>query len=154
MLRFLLLGVLAVGVSGCAAGPSGPPHIEIDRTACAHCGMLVSEPMFAAARRVAGQPPRIFDDIGCLLEDRRAGGKAGHEEIWVHDATNGAWLEGSRAVFVRSGSVRTPMNGGVLAYSDLASAERAADSRQGRILRSLDALAADSAADSGKDGVQ
>jgi hypothetical protein len=46
------------------------------------------------------------------------------------------------------------MNGGVLAYSDLASAERAADSRQGRILRSLDALAADSAADSGKDGVQ
>jgi hypothetical protein len=112
--------------------------------------MLVSEAVFAAASQIDGEAARIFDDIGCLIADRRAGRVSEHERVWVHDAESGAWLDGSLAVFVRSRAVRTPMNGGVLAFGDLAPAERAARRQEGRILRSLDALAADS----GKDGAQ
>src|SRR5215204_3815382 len=61
------VGSLALAlVVACSARPSGPPEIVVDRTACSHCGMLISEPLYAAAFQVTGAEARVFDDIGCL----------------------------------------------------------------------------------------
>src|SRR5262249_41589815 len=100
------------------------------------CGMLISEPVYAAAYETAGGEARVFDDLGCLRNAVRADGLAS-PRIWVHDAATSEWMDGGDATFVASEEVRTPVGGGVLAYRRLEDAERAAAKHKGRIIRSL-----------------
>lgn len=141
MTKRLLAGLaLLVMVQACSARADGPPHLEEDRTACAHCGMLVSERTFAAAYRardpqgrIRGEA-RIFDDIGCLRDAARAEADAASFEYWFHDARTREWIEGSRAVIVHAPGVRTPMAGGMLAYASAADAVAAASEHRGRVV--------------------
>lgn len=131
-------GLLA---AGCGVQAGGPPQIVVDRTACSHCGMLISEPLYAAAYQAPEADGRVFDDIGCLLEAARAE-PGGGLRFWFHDAAAGGWMEGTAAVFVASPAIRTPMGGGVIAYRDPAAAELAAERHRGEIVRSLPELLA------------
>lgn len=123
----------------CRANAAGPPEIVVDRSACSHCGMFVSEPLYAAAYQTPGREPRIFDDIGCMLAAVR------HESavpitVWVQDAAGAGWLDADEATFVASPHLRTPMSGGMLAYAEAAAADKAAATYRGEIVRSLPAL--------------
>jgi copper chaperone NosL len=111
--------------------------------------MLVSEPVYAAAYRVAGGEPRIFDDIGCMAAELRRE-KPGDRRVWLHDFETGEWLDGDRAVFVHADALHTPMGGGFIAFGTFAAAERAATEKRGRLLVTLD----DVVAFSGKEGAQ
>ncbi|HJR60581.1 MAG TPA: hypothetical protein VJ813_14315 [Vicinamibacterales bacterium] len=123
---------------GCSAATSGPPQIVVDRTACSHCGMLISEPLYAAAYQAPGSDARVFDDIGCLRNAARSA--AGTLTFWFHDADDREWINGPDAVFVTSTEFRSPMSGGTLAYRSVAGAERAAAKHRGRIVRSVSEL--------------
>ena len=129
-------------IAACGVQAGGPPEISVDRTACAHCGMLISEAVFAAAYQGPSAEARVFDDIGCLLEAVRREGPSDGLRFWFQDAAGGGWMEGGAAVFVRSAQVRTPMGGGLLAFRDPAAAGRAAAEHQGRVVRSLGELVA------------
>ena len=122
-------------VVACSAKPSGPPDIVVDRTACSHCGMLISEPLYAAAFQVKGAEPRIFDDIGCLRKAARS--QAAPVAFWFHDADSREWIAGETAVFVSSTGIHTPMGGGVIAFRDRAAADRAAALHRGRVIDSI-----------------
>jgi copper chaperone NosL len=135
----MLIAALAL-VGGCRASADGPPAIELDRTACAHCGMLVSDVRFAAAYRDDGAEPRIFDDIGCLRKAVRGSSNLHATTFWFHDGVDGEWFDGRSSVFVVSSAIHTPMGGGYLAFKDRAAAEREASARKGRIVRSLEEL--------------
>lgn len=130
---------LALIVSGCATKASGPPDIAVDRTVCSHCGMLVSEPAYAAAFQPHDSEPRVFDDIGCLLDAMRREPVA-PVHVWFQDADGGGWLTAGNAVFVASSRIRTPMSGGLLAYSSVAAAEKAAALHEGTVVLSFEAL--------------
>jgi hypothetical protein len=119
----------------CGAKPAGPPVIEIDRTACSHCGMLISELAYAAAYRADGAEARVFDDIGCLRTAAR--GEAGPLTFWFHDADDREWIDGTAATFVGSPEIPSPMGGGLLAYRDRTAAERTAGARHGRVIHSV-----------------
>jgi copper chaperone NosL len=136
------LSVVALAVA-CAARADGPPEIVVDRTACSHCGMLVSEPIYAAAYQAPGAAGRVFDDIGCLLAAARQEREAALT-FWFHDAADGRWMDGPTAVFVASPSIRTPMGGGIVAYRTRAGAEAAAARTGGAIVASIDELQATS----------
>jgi nitrous oxide reductase accessory protein NosL len=138
-----VLTLLLLTASACAVTADGPPHVEVDRTPCAHCGMLVSEPVFAAAYRVPGADARVFDDIGCLLESVSREPAARAIRFWFHDANTQAWIDGSTAVFVHSDRLRTPMAGGLIAYAERASAERGARAHEGRVVGNLEAVIAE-----------
>jgi copper chaperone NosL len=135
--------VMLAATLACGVRADAPPRIDIDRTACGHCGMLISETAYAAAYQTPGAQARVFDDIGCLLE------AIGREEdpalarLWFHDAAGTGWIEGEAAVFVRSPRLRTPMGGGLVAYRDGQAAERSAADRQGRVIRGVRELMAD-----------
>lgn len=92
---------LLLGISLLACGPSddGPAPIAFDRTPCAHCGMLVGDPRFAAQLRTPEGDVLAFDDPGCLLrwrlEHPDASGAA-----WYHDVHEDRWLRESEAAFV------------------------------------------------------
>lgn len=133
-------GVVVIGMllAACAARVGGPPEIVVDRTACSHCGMLISEPMYAAAAQAPGAAAWVFDDIGCLLAatpDVKDGTR-----FWFHDAERGTWIDGEPAAFVRSRDIRSPMGGGILAFASHDAAVRAAAIYRGDVVTSLSAL--------------
>ena len=138
------LVVLAVGLvlAACAVRADLPPEIVVDRTACSHCGMLISEPIYAAAYQTSEADARVFDDIGCLLTAARQGAPGDAARFWVHDAKTGSWIDGRAAVFVQASSLQTPMGGGVIAFATRADAEAAAAAHQGTIVPTLSALLA------------
>jgi copper chaperone NosL len=125
----------ALLTAACGARPEGPPEIVVDRTPCSRCGMLISEPLYAAAYQAPGAEARVFDDIGCLRDAAR--GERGAVTIWVRDAVDGRWMDGFEATVVASPSIRTPMGGGMLAYRDPAAADRGARRHKGRVIRSI-----------------
>jgi copper chaperone NosL len=138
MTLHLAILTAALVAASCSAKPAGPPEIVVDRTPCSHCGMLISEPVYAAAYRAQGAEARVFDDIGCWRAAARS--EAGPLTSWFHDAEDGAWIDGSAAVFVASPEIRTPMAGGLIAYRDRTAAESAARTRHGRVIHSVDDL--------------
>ena len=137
----LLGAALALaGSLACGAGADAPPQIEVDRTACAHCGMLISEPIYAAAYKTPDADARVVDDIACLLAAVSSTEKGMTLRFWFQDAAGQGWIDGDRAVFVKSPRLRTPMNGGIAAYRDRASAAKAATALEGRVIEGLNAL--------------
>lgn len=139
MHRKTALIVAALLLGACAAA-DGPPTVALDRTACAHCGMLVSDLRFAAAFRLRpGEEALVFDDIGCMLEEWRQAGDTSAAVAWAMDA-DGTWVEASAATFVR-GLIRTPMGGGTVAFRDPEAAAPYAASVEGaRVVRFADLL--------------
>lgn len=136
LLRTGTLLAVAAGLA-CGVRADGPPRIEEDRTACAHCGMLVSERVFAAAYRAPGQPARVFDDIGCLRSAAAGERDPAALTFWFHDAVTREWIAGERASFVHAASLKTPMAGGMLAYDGVEAAGRGAAEHRGRVIRSI-----------------
>jgi nitrous oxide reductase accessory protein NosL len=135
----VVLVAVALVSTACGARALGPPEIVVDRSTCSHCGMFVSEPSFAAAYHVDGQVPRIFDDIGCML-DALGRETTAPINVWLQDAAGRGWLDAGEAAFVVTANVRTPMNGGVLAYADAAAAAQAASAHRGEVVRSFQQL--------------
>ncbi|MDR7554682.1 MAG: hypothetical protein QN157_03655 [Armatimonadota bacterium] len=134
--RFL---ILATGAAGAALTPAlwallgradgtGPPQIRYGVDRCQACGMLIADPRFAAAARI-GASVRRYDDIGCLVRDAGDLLAAERAVAWVHDLPSERWLEASRAWYVRSPTLRTPMGYGLAAYADRGAARQAHPTR-------------------------
>lgn len=130
----------AVLLGTACAGGTGPPELVLDRSACDRCGMLISEPRFAAAYRV-GRQAAVFDDIGCLLDALDEVGSNDDPEVWFLDSRE-RWLTPSETVFVRSAALETPMGGGIVAVADRAEASALATRAGGRVIDSLAELRA------------
>jgi copper chaperone NosL len=135
ILAFTMVAAAVLSV-GCRASAAGPPAIELDRTACSECGMLVSEPVFAAASRDGNGQTRVFDDVRCLRKAHASTGTK-NTQFWFHDARDASWIDGQQAVFVEFASLQTPMAGGLLAFRDRATADAEAAARHGRVVGSI-----------------
>lgn len=130
---WLLWGGLALAAAGaCTPAGEAPPRLLVDRSACAHCSMLISEPVFAAAYRADGEE-RLFDDLGCLLATLGPEHEPAPSQVWVQDFAGGGWLPAERSTFVHSPALQTPMASGWLAFADPAAAERLAARSGGRL---------------------
>ena len=141
--RSSLIAAVALLVgAACGTNAGGPPAIEEDRTPCAHCGMLISEPVYAAAYRAPGGDPAVFDDIACMLASARKAAVSHSAQFWFHDAATSKWIEGDEALFVKSPNIRTPMGGGMLAYREPSAANRAAVEHRGELIKTLQDLLA------------
>jgi copper chaperone NosL len=145
--------VLAALAASAACAPDvGPPEIVLDRSACARCGMLISEPRFAAAYRTS-TGAEVFDDIGCLLDaldsaavetgpaESAAGADSPRAAVWFLDRDQ-RWISSEEVIFVRSTALATPMHGNIEAFASLAEAEDVAARTGGSIVHSLSELRA------------
>ncbi len=131
--------LMTVWTGACAARASGPPALQIDRSTCSRCGMLISEPAFAAAIRLPDGHDELFDDIGCLVVALRLR-SVPEARFWFHDAADGQWIEDATPVFVTSPALRTPMAGGIAAYRSGPAADQAASRLGGQVVTDLQAL--------------
>ncbi len=130
----LTLGVL---ITGCGQHRSmdEPPDIVPGLDACDECRMIINEERYAAACRTGEGKAFRFDDIGCMRQYL----KKHHLQprgMWVKDYQTAGWLPASRAWFVQSKRIPTPMAYGIIALADSIEALKMVSQFHGRLLNS------------------
>jgi copper chaperone NosL len=126
VVALLLLALLAlVGLAGCSAQQSldEPPEIRFDVDVCDQCGMIISEPRFAASYVTTAGDVRKFESIGDMLVYHLREQEEVHL-FWVHDYYSDEWLRGDEALYVLSEQIVTPMGDNVLGTADQIGADR------------------------------
>ena len=112
--QIIALAAAAPFLAACKPQTAGPEEVRWGREVCAICGMIISEPNFAA--EVRGGPDRAllkFDDIGDAVHwlAIQPWAKSPDVEFWVRDYETGTrWLD-ARAVGYLTGVV-SPMDYG------------------------------------------
>lgn len=96
---------------GCSTNPDAPPEVQFDHEACTHCGMLISEPRYAAALTTSDGKSVHFDDAGCLFRYVLAEHPS-VRHMWFHGEGN-VWLNESEVGFLTGAT--TPMGSGLAA---------------------------------------
>jgi copper chaperone NosL len=104
---------------------SEPPEIRYGEEMCTECGMIISEPRFAAAYYTVDGSAQRFDDIGGMAS-HHAENQEDVAQFWVHDYDTKEWIIADQAFFVMSDQVHTPMGFGVIAISDQSRAQELA----------------------------
>lgn len=108
---------LALCLAGCPeSAKTGAVEIKWDRDQCTGCGMVISEPHFAA--EVRGGPKRAvtkFDDIGCAAKwlNQQSWAEDATTEVWVARHADGQWLNAKTAKYL--GGKSSPMGFGFAA---------------------------------------
>lgn len=104
---------------------SEPPEIRYGEDTCTECGMIISEPRFAAAYYTVDGDARRFDDIGGMAS-YHAENQEDVAQFWVHDYDTEEWIIADQAFFVMSDQIHTPMDFGVVAISGQSRAQELA----------------------------
>ncbi len=118
--------VAALGVLSACAGQSTdvrPPEIVYGQDMCDECGMLISEPQFAAALVLENGDPVKFDDLGELFHYPERHPDSAVKAWFVHDFNTEAWVNAEAATYVVVPGFATPMGFGVAAFEQRADAE-------------------------------
>ena len=129
----LLIAAIGVAVWAQREKPTGPPDITYGVDICYQCGMIISDPRFAAAYRLESDVARKFDDLGEMLaalpkEEETI------VEIWIHDFESEEWIDAKTAVYVHSDQLQTPMGFAIAAFSDAERAHAFARGWDGRVM--------------------
>jgi copper chaperone NosL len=115
----LLIALLFVALTACrsAVDLTQPPDIRYGEDVCDLCGMIISEPRFAAAYVTTEGETRRFDDIGDMIMYHMETG----EDVavfWVHDYETAEWLQADEATLAYVEDMITPMGSGLIAFAD------------------------------------
>jgi len=131
--------VLAGLPAACQAPQDRPVDIRTDVDMCDYCRMAISEVRYAAELIDPGGMPRKFDEIGCMVRYARTNHpQRDFRATFVMDYESKTWVKGEEAYFVRSESIKTPMNSGIVAFRERSTAESAASRFKGRVLTYAD----------------
>jgi copper chaperone NosL len=140
-------GIIALAVSAamllvaCSQQPAEPqpPEIIYGEDVCDLCGMIISEPRYAAASLTTSGQAHKFDDIGDMFAYHQAHAEEQVSAWFVHDYRNEAWIRGETAFYVTAAQIDSPMGHGVAAFADRAEAEAFAADRNAQVV-SFDTL--------------
>lgn len=107
---------------------------------CAYCKMAISEKRYAAEFIDSEGQPSKFDDIGCMSNFIKSRNATAVTAYFVMDFNEGKWIKADNAYYVRSIELRTPMNGGIIAFQNESDAQEAIGRYRGTSLRFQDVL--------------
>ncbi|MBI4791128.1 MAG: nitrous oxide reductase accessory protein NosL [Chloroflexi bacterium] len=121
-----------------ACGPQSseprPPEIVYGREMCDACGMIISEPRFAAATLTTDGKTLKFDDAGEMFSYHTRHPEMNVRVWFVHDYNSQAWINGQTAFYVMSAEVKSPMGTGVAAFADQTGAQAFAGRLNAQVL--------------------
>ena len=124
-----------VGLASCQTKTIEPVAIEANDM-CSFCRMSISERRYAAELIDNDGQAFKFDDIGCManfIRQKRNDGAI--QATFVMEFDGREWLQAENASYVRSPELKTPMNGGIVAFKDQAGANAAVAKYHGTTLR-------------------
>lgn len=103
---------------------------------CAYCKMAISEKRYAAELIDSEGQVFKFDDMGCManfIKSKKSNAKIVAYFVMDFDAPQ--WVKAEEAYYLRSPELRTPMNGGVVAFKNESNAKEATGKFRGQLLR-------------------
>jgi copper chaperone NosL len=127
----VLLAVTACG--GEAKAEIAPPEIYYGQDLCEFCGMIISDPRYAAGYLTADGEEHIFDDIGNMFHSHLQK-QAEVRAFFVHDYEAQQWIRAETAHYVLSPELVTPMLHGLAALDTPEKAEALAAAVEGKVL--------------------
>lgn len=142
--RRKFLGLLGGGAAAVVAAGGGwmllpgeeklgvVPNIKLGKEACFHCGMIISDERFAAARRQSETKELHFDDIGCLISSSRKLASTVSVTYFVHELEGDGWIDGPTAGYVTAPNVKSPMGYGLGAFKTAETAKVFAERYSGK----------------------
>lgn len=115
-------GLIRLGLllAAAACGAPGPRPLAYGAENCAHCHMTLADARYGAELLTTTGRVIPFDDVGCLASFVATNGipAARVGSLWVSDfLPPHALLAVSRAVFLRSDALHTPMDYGIVALA-------------------------------------
>jgi copper chaperone NosL len=125
---------LVLTLAGCRKSPVMPENISSD-DACYFCKSPIAEAEFAAEFLTSSGSVHKFDDMACLIASARVTGKDNIQSIYVMAADSKTWASAELVKFVRSDKLRTPKNGGLIAFKDPAKAQDLASRYQAELFK-------------------
>lgn len=130
-----LVLTLSTTLWGCAPADDGihPPEIAYGQDVSDGCGMIISDPAYAAASVLKDGTTYKFDDVGDMLKYHFERPDKTVAEYFVHDYQTQQWLTADQAVFVQSDSLVSPMGYGLAAFATREAAEAFASEREGQV---------------------
>jgi copper chaperone NosL len=135
-LQPLLLFVLLFILSACTGGAKAeiaPPEIHYNEDLCEFCGMIISDPRYAAGYLTPDGGEHIFDDIGNMFMSHLQ--KQNEvSAFFVHDYETQSWIRAETAYYVKSSKLLTPMLHGLAACATAEKAEVLAAEVGGKVL--------------------
>ena len=137
----LVLLAVAVIPGACANQPAaGPPQIIEGRSLCTECHMTIDDIRFAAAYRLADGTERVFDDIGEMATHSITEPEVQTTSIWVFDYSTREPIPATKAWFVHSQNLVSPMASGFAAHSSLTAAKKAATTHEATVMNWTDLI--------------
>lgn len=109
-----------------ACSKSGPAEISVGKDQCENCKMTITEAKYATQLRTEKGRVYKFDDIKCMQDYAMSNKDAATAKTYVADFPTGQFFDSSTAIFIKDGTIKSPMGGNTQAYKDKAAAEKAA----------------------------
>lgn len=104
-------------MTSCA--PDGPEPININRDACEHCKMIISDGRFGA--ELITQKGRVykFDDAFCLRLYQKDNPDVAVKSNYIHDFNaDNVLIPAESAFYVKNEDIKSPMGGNIAAFSN------------------------------------
>jgi copper chaperone NosL len=119
-----------------------PVEIIYGQDSCERCKMIISEKSYSAEYILLDGEARKFDDIGCMIHFHSGEERKGDRILaqYVRDYHTGDWIDATKAYFVWSKDIITPMGYGLAAFKDEKSARRLAGKVDGTVFSNLHEL--------------
>ena len=119
-----------------------PVEILYGQDSCERCKMIISEKSYSAEYVMQDGEARKFDDIGCMIQFSSGVESKGNKILgkYVRDYNTGDWIDATKAYFVWSKDIITPMGYGLAAFKDQESARRLAEQAHGTVFSNLDEI--------------
>lgn len=128
-----LILVLGMAVLSACAKP-GPEPIAYGKDSCTNCGMMASDRNFGAEMITKKGKILKFDAVECLATYLdKAGDKAGTLLVVDHSDPS-RLIDATKASYLVSEKVASPMGKNLSAYADRGAANRMKDQYSGRVL--------------------
>jgi copper chaperone NosL len=116
IVQLSLLLILVLGFTSCSTKPQ---PIVFGEDHCHFCKMTIMDEKFGAELVTQKGKVYKFDDIKCLLDYYHSGDES-HEayqhKLVVDFGGQGALLDATNALYLKSTEIRSPMNGQVAAF--------------------------------------
>ncbi len=126
---------LTVSVVGCSVKPE---PIEFGKDACYVCKMTLVDRRFGAELVTKKGKIYKFDDLRCFADFYRSGVVPEsdiHQALVVDFAEAVPLVVSTEAIFVRSDAARSPMGGGVAAFSSTVQANQQLEDWKGQLIQ-------------------
>jgi len=96
----------------------GPKPIRLNKDECAYCKMTVTHAAFASQINTAKGRQYVFDDLGCMISYTKENAQEKGNMLYVADFCKPeSFLDVSKAKFMYSDSLRSPMRGNMAGFS-------------------------------------